>query len=174
MGLSVAPRAAVDDRRRLVLGRGDVRTRQVQLERRGVRLAEPSAEVRVLRGREAADRHPHRRADLEQPRQDVGEEAVDAGVGQADRVEHSDVRLGDADGRIPLARERRHRLRDEDVELPRHLGRGEGVQAAGSVQDHAAAPSRRVPVPGTWPWPPRTGPSTQSLAILPSISTAQP
>ena len=64
----------------------------------------------------------------------LGEEALAARVREPDRVQHPVRRLGDARRRVALARQRRDRLRDEAVELPRDLGRGERVEAAGRVK----------------------------------------
>ena len=81
--------------RRLV----DVRAREVELDRR-----RPSSRAHVSayssRGK-AADRDPERDAELAQPRQRLGEEALDARVGEPDRVEHPAVGLGDPGRRLP-------------------------------------------------------------------------
>ena len=87
-------------------------------------------------GREAADGDPERQPELAQTRQRLGEEAVAPRVGEPDRVQHPDVGLGDPDGRVPAARQRRHGLRHEGVELPRRLGRGQRVEAAAGVKQH--------------------------------------
>ncbi len=97
------------------------------------------ARSRVLACREAAHGHPDRNAELAERRQHVGEKQVTAGVREADRVEHAVVGLGEPHGRVSLARQRRDRLRDEGVELPRRFRRGQPVEAAGGVEQHLRA-----------------------------------
>ena len=100
---------------------------------------EPRAQVGVVLGAETAHRDPQRDSEHGQAWKHVEDELVDPRVGEADRVQHAGVGLGDADGRVPLARERRHRLRHEGVELSRDLRRRKGVEAAGGVENHATA-----------------------------------
>ncbi len=114
----------------------DVRAREVELDR--CYTVECGAGLCVIGGAEAADRDPERQPELAEPRQRVGEEALAAGVREADRVQHPVRRLGDARRRIALPRERGDRLRHEGVELPRDLRRGERVEAAARVKQQGA------------------------------------
>ena len=93
-----------------------------------------------------------------QTRQRLAQEGVPPGIRQPDRVEHPELRLGDANRRVPLARLRRHGLGDERVERLRDLRRRQRVEAAGRVQEKQHS----------------TGPSTHNLFSSPSISTTQP
>ncbi len=92
-----------------------------------------------------------------QTRQRLAEEGLAARVGQPDRVEHPRLGLGDPDRRVPLPRLWGDGLRDERIERPRDLGRGEGVEATAGVQEEQS-----------------TGPSTQRRTISPSTGTTQP
>ena len=74
----------------------------------------------------------------------LGEEALASGIGEADRVQHPVRGLGDAWRRVPLARQRRDRLRHEAVELTRDVGRDERVEAAGSVKQQRGPVLRRT------------------------------
>ena len=125
--------AGGDDLRRRLRRLVDVRTREIELDRH---VLEERAGLRVLGRREPADRDPERDAELAQPGKRLGEEAVAARVREPDRVQHPDLRLGDPDRRVPAARKRRDRLRDEGVERAGHLWRGQSVEAARGVQEH--------------------------------------
>ena len=58
-------------------------------------LVQSLADEPVVGGREAARGHPQRHLEGTQLRQDVGTEAIDARVLQADRVQHPLIRLRD-------------------------------------------------------------------------------
>ena len=120
-------------------------------------VVESRAELCVFVGREPAHGYPDRELELGELRQMSRDEAVNSRIREADRVQHPDVRLGDADRRVAVPRERRDGLRHEAVERCRDLGRGEGVEAAACIQEKQ-----------------RTGPSTQRRLRTPSISIAQP
>ena len=107
------------------LGRlGDVRAGQVQLERRDPARRRDARKSPRIRRREAADGDPDRNAEVEEARQVLGEEAVDARVASPIELSIPCVGLGDARRRVALPRQRRHRLRHEGVERSRDLRRG--------------------------------------------------
>ncbi len=131
----------------------DVRAREVQLDRGDpVVPVETGAAERVVVGRKAADRDPERHPELGEAWQAVLAERVDPGPLEADRVHHPVLGLRDPDRWVAGARERRDRLRHDDVERARHTGGRQRVETPGRVEKrnrHAAPASR-------------TGPSTQS------------
>ena len=74
----------------------DVRAGEVQLDRRDVGLVQPLTHLRVLLDGEPADGRPNWTFERGEPRKVVCDEGVDPGIRKADRVQHSDVGLGDA------------------------------------------------------------------------------
>jgi hypothetical protein len=120
----------------------DIRTREIELDRLDV--VKRRARLGVVGGAEASDRHPERQGELAEPRERVGEKALAAGIGEPDRVQHPESGLGDAWRGVALARQRRDRLRHEPVELLRHVGRDERVEAAGCVKQQRGPALRRT------------------------------
>ena len=119
---------------------GSARSRRSGRPRRGARSR--------ARSRPRRSRRPRPRAAprAREPREALPGECVDAGPLQADRVQHPVLGLRDPDGRVAGARERRDRLRHDDVERARDVGCRQRVEAPGGVEerDRHAAPARRT------------------------------
>ena len=110
----------------------DVRARQVQLDRGDPVVARRGARSRA-RSRPPRSRRPRPRAGTPSSASRgrlCPDERVDPGPLQADRVQHSVLGLRDPDGWVARARERRDRLRHDDVERARDVGRRQRVEAA--------------------------------------------
>src|SRR5439155_24803316 len=67
----------------------DVRTRDVELDcAHFLVVVQPRADLGVLVGTKASDRDPERQLEAPDTWQDLREEPIDAGIREADRVEH--------------------------------------------------------------------------------------
>ena len=164
------------DLRRLVLGRGDVRTREVQLERR-----------RDLSRRRAARRGRRSPAAAKPPTdtQTGGPSSSSRGrtsarkrsiPGLARPIEFSIPTSVSAirTGAFPSRGSGVTVFVTKPSSVRATSGAVERVEAAGGVEDHAAATLPAMAGVRAGTRPPRTGPSTQSRARRPSISTAHP
>jgi hypothetical protein len=79
-----------------------IRTGQVQLDGHDcVAPIEKTADTSEVIGTEPADGHPDRNRDRLETRQLIPKKRLDARVLEADRVQHSVLRLGEARRRVP-------------------------------------------------------------------------